>query len=129
MIIKPFAVTETYLVQNFRQGENQMVMFNRVCILKTVFDPESLFCALAFGAMTTAAAVIADMYFPTMITTILMTAQGCGAAHGQGSKNAELVTVRIVFTDKIPTEYPDYIRHFMLSAAHKASLYRVSRGL
>jgi hypothetical protein len=106
-----------------------MVMFNRVCILKTVFDPESLFCALAFGTVTTAAAVIADMFPATMNTTILMTAQGCGAAHGQGSKNTELVTVRMVFTDKILTEHPDYIRHFMLRAAHKASLYRVSRGL
>jgi hypothetical protein len=59
-----------------------MVMFNRVCILKTVFDPESLFCPLAFGTVTVPAAVIADMFPATMITTILMTAQGCGAAHG-----------------------------------------------
>jgi mannose/fructose/N-acetylgalactosamine-specific phosphotransferase system component IIC len=106
-----------------------MVMFNRVCILKTGFYPESLFSALAFGTVTTAAAVKADMFPATMITTILMTAQGCGAAHGQGSKNAELVQVRMVFTDIIFTEPPDYIRHFMLRAAHKVSLYRVSRGL
>jgi hypothetical protein len=82
VIIEPLAVTQTYLVKNFRQSENQMVMFNRVCILKTVFDPESLFCALAFGTVAAAAAVIADMFFPTMITTILMTAQGCSVAHG-----------------------------------------------
>jgi mannose/fructose/N-acetylgalactosamine-specific phosphotransferase system component IIC len=106
-----------------------MIMLCRVCILKTVFDPESLFSALAFGTVTTAATVIANMFSATMITTILMTAQGYGAAHGQGSKNAELVAVRIVFTAKILTEHPDYIRHFMLRAAHKASLYRVSRGL
>jgi uncharacterized membrane protein YjjP (DUF1212 family) len=59
-----------------------MVMFYRVCIIKTVFNPESLFCALAFGTVTIPAAVVADMFTPAMVTTILMAAQGCGAAHG-----------------------------------------------
>jgi hypothetical protein len=106
-----------------------MVMFNRVCIFKLVFDPESLFCTLAFGTVAVPATVIADMFLTTMVTTILMTAQGCGAAHGQGSQNAELVPVRMVFADKTLTELPDNIRYFMLRAAHKASLYRVSSGL
>jgi hypothetical protein len=82
MIIEPSGITEADVVQNFRQGKNQMVMFNRVCILKPVFNPESLFCPLAFGTVTVPAAVIADMFLATMVTTILMTAQGCGAAHG-----------------------------------------------
>jgi hypothetical protein len=82
MIVEPSGITETDVVQSFRQGENQMVMFNRVCILKTVLNPESLLCPLAFGAVTVPAAVIADMFTTTMVTTILMTAQGCGAAHG-----------------------------------------------
>jgi hypothetical protein len=82
MIIEPPCITETDVVQNFRQGKNQMVMFNRVCILKTVLNPESLLCPLAFGTMPVPAAVIADMFTTTMVTTILMTAQGCGAAHG-----------------------------------------------
>jgi hypothetical protein len=129
VIIEPSGITKADVIQNFRKGEYQMVMFNRVCILKPVFDPESLFCALAFGTVTIPAAVIADMFTTTLVTTILMTAQGCGAAHGQSSKNAELVPVRMVFTDKILTEPTDNIRHFMLRAAHKASLYRVSRGL
>jgi hypothetical protein len=129
VIIEPSGITKADVIQSIRKGENQMVMFNRVCILKTVFDPESLFCALAFGTVATAAAVIADMFLATMITTILMTAQGCSAAHGQCSKNAELVLVRMVFTDKILSEPTDYIRHFMLRAAHKASLYSVSKGL
>jgi hypothetical protein len=82
MIIEPPCITETDVVQNFRQGKNQMVMFNRVCILKPVFDPESLLCALTFGTVTIPATIIADMFTTTMVTTILMTAQGCGAAHG-----------------------------------------------
>ncbi len=82
MIIEPFAVAETYFVQNFRKSENQMEMFNTVCIFKPVLDPESLLCPLTFGTVAIAAAVIADMFFPTMITTILMTAQGRGATHG-----------------------------------------------
>jgi hypothetical protein len=76
VIIEPSGITETDIIQSFRKGENQMVMFNRVCILKTLFDPESLFCALAFGTVTIPAAVIAYMFTTTMVTTILMTAQG-----------------------------------------------------
>jgi hypothetical protein len=82
LIIEPSGITEADVIQSFRDSENQMIMFYRVCILKTVFDPESLFCALAFGTVTIPAAVIADMFTTTMVTTILMTAQGCGAAHG-----------------------------------------------
>jgi hypothetical protein len=129
VIIEPLAVSDTDIIQRFRHGENNMIMPHRVRLPDAVFNPECLFCGLAFGTVTVAAGVIAYMFASTLITTILMTAQGCGAAHGQCSKNAEMVTVRIVFTDKILPEHPDYIRHLMLRAAHKASLYRVSKGL
>jgi hypothetical protein len=76
VIIEPSGITEADVVENFRNSENQMVMFTRVCILKTLFDPESLFCPLTFGTVTIPAAVIAYMFTTTMVTTILMTAQG-----------------------------------------------------
>jgi hypothetical protein len=76
VIIEPSGITEADVIENFRQGEYQMVMLNRICILKTVLNPESLFCALTFGTVTIPATVIADMFTTTMVTTILMTAQG-----------------------------------------------------
>jgi hypothetical protein len=82
VIIEPSGITEADVIQSFRDSEHYVVMLNGVCIIDTVFDPESLFCPLAFGTVTIPAAVIADMFTTTMVTTILMTAQGCGAAHG-----------------------------------------------
>jgi hypothetical protein len=82
VIIEPFAVNQADFIQSFRYSENQMVMLNRVCIFKTLFNPESLFCALAFGTVTIPAAVITYMFASAIITTILMTAHGCSAAHG-----------------------------------------------
>jgi hypothetical protein len=82
VIIEPFAVDQTDFIQSFRDSEHYMVMLNGICIIDTVFNPESLFCALAFGTVTIPAAVIADMFASTMITTIFMTAQSCSPACG-----------------------------------------------
>lgn len=97
-------------------------MFNGICIIDTVFNPESLFGALTFWTVTIAAAIVAYMLFPTVITTILMSAQSRGPAHGQGSKNAELIRVWMMVPYKTFAKPPDNLCNFVFGAAHKAFL-------
>jgi hypothetical protein len=129
VIIEPLAAGEADFIQRLRNSEDNMIMPHRVCLPDTLFDPECLFCGLAFWTMTVAAGVIAYMLAATIITLILMSAQRRRPAHGQGLKNAELILVWLMIADKTFAKPADYICNFVFGAAHKASLYRVSKGL
>jgi hypothetical protein len=129
VIIEPLAVSEANFIQYLRYSENNMIMPDRVRLPDAVFNPECLFCGLAFRTMTVTAGVIAYMLTATIIALILMSAQRRRPAHGQGLKNAELILVWLMTADKIFAKPADYICNFVFGAAHKASLYRVSKGL
>jgi hypothetical protein len=129
VIIEPLAVSDTDFIQRLWYSEDNMIMSDRVCLLDAVFNPECLFCGLAFRAMTVATGVVAYMFPPTMITTIFMSAQRRCPAHGQGPKNAELIWVGLMTGDKAIAKPTDNVRNFVFGAAHKASLYKVSKGL
>jgi len=106
-----------------------MVMSYRISLSDAVFNPETLFGSLAFRTMTVAAGVIAYVLAAAVVTLVLMSAQGRRHAHGQGLKNTELIVVWLMTTDKTFAKPADNICNFVFGAAHKAFLYRVSKGL
>jgi hypothetical protein len=75
MIIEPFAVKHTDLIQNLRKGENNMVMPDRVSAEHPVFNPESLPGILTFRTMTVTTTIIAYFFEPAFITSMDMSAQ------------------------------------------------------
>jgi len=75
MIIEPFAVKHTELIQNLWQGENNMVMSDRVSTEHPVFNPESLPGVLTFWTVTVTTTIIAYTFEPAFITAVYMSAQ------------------------------------------------------
>jgi hypothetical protein len=51
-------------------------MANRVGMVYSILDPERLVGTLALWTVTVAATVVTDLIFSTMVTPVLMTAQG-----------------------------------------------------
>jgi len=81
MIIKPFAVKQANCIQDFRDGENNMIMLYRICLFNAILNPECLVYVLTFGTVTVTATIVTDTYRPAMVTLVFMAAQGSSTAH------------------------------------------------
>jgi len=75
MIIEPLAVKHTDLIKILWQGENNMVMSDRISSVHPVFNPESLPGILTFRTMTVTTTIIAYIFEPAFITAMDMSAQ------------------------------------------------------
>jgi hypothetical protein len=99
-----------------------MIMLYGIGTAYPVLDPEGLSGTLASGTMTIAATIVTDIFKPTLITPVYMSAQSRSPACRQSSQNTELTGVWSVFLDELLTKDPDNISDFVFGAAHKASL-------
>jgi hypothetical protein len=63
-------------MERLRNGKDNMIMTDRVGIIYSIFDPERLVGSLALGTVTIAATVVTNLIASTMVTPVLMTAQG-----------------------------------------------------
>jgi len=76
VIVKPFAIQHTNTMERLRNGKDDMIMIHRVGIIYSILDPERLVGSLALGTVAVATAVVTDLIASTMVTPVLMTAQG-----------------------------------------------------
>ena len=83
-----------------------MEVGDREQILGLGFDPQRLFQALALGAMPVAAGVVEGALTPTVIATLQVSSQGCGATRDQcrddpGLLVAEVADLRCVLMEDL----------------------------
>lgn len=69
-----------------RYGENDMKISGRQKLVLLLNDPHLLVQALALWTVPVAARIIADAQVTTLITSINVAAQSCGAASVDGRK-------------------------------------------
>ena len=72
-------------------GENYMKISGGQELVLLLNDPHFLVQALTFWAMSVAATVITDAQMATLITSINMTAQGCGATSADSRKRSPVM--------------------------------------
>ncbi len=83
MLVKPFAIQHTDTMECLRYGKDNMIMTDWVGIIYSILDPERLVGSLTLWTVTVATAIVADLIATTMVTSVLMTAQGGGPTFGQ----------------------------------------------
>ena len=74
-IVKPFAIQHTNSMECLWNGKDYMIMTDRIGMTYSILDPERLFGSLALGTVTIATAVVTDLIFAAMVTSVLMTTQ------------------------------------------------------
>lgn len=84
-------------------------------IVHSVLDPESLFCPLAFWAMTVTAAVITYSLFTAGIAIIYVSAQGRSTAFLKGIKGTYNKTVGAILPGKLLSKPICDLSNFELS--------------
>ena len=76
VIVKPFAIQHTNTMERLRNGKDNMIMIDRVCMIYSIFDLKRLVGTLALGTVAISTAVVTDLIAAAMVTPILMTTQG-----------------------------------------------------
>jgi hypothetical protein len=81
-IVKPFAIQHANIMERLRNGKDKMIMFHRISMIYSILYPERLVRSLALWTVAVTATVVTDLIASTMVTPVLMTAQGRGPAFG-----------------------------------------------
>ena len=118
---------EEQIVEFFRNGENNMKIWNGDQIVFPVFNPRFPLGILALGTMTVSAGVIAYANMPACIAFINMTAQGSGTASLQGTERTLQICIGLIMFFKFNPEPVNYFCQFV-NRPH-CFLYNLSNGL
>jgi len=95
-----------------------MEVLNIKGIIHPVLDPESLFCTLALGTMTVAAAIITYPLFTAAIAIIYVSAQCCCPTFLKGIKSSNYKTVGVTLLNKLLSKPIYDLSNFELSTWH-----------
>jgi hypothetical protein len=82
VIVKPFTIQHADTMECLRYGKDNMIMIDRISMIYSILYPERLVRSLALWTVAVTATVVTDLIASTMVTPVLMTAQGRGPAFG-----------------------------------------------